>query len=51
MKALLHFLAATLAMTICLATTMALAVDAYEWELTGSCEGALLIHHLRDCRP
>lgn len=30
---------------------MALAVDAYEWELTGSCQDALLIHHLRDCRP
>lgn len=30
---------------------VALAVDAYEWELTGSCQDALLIHHLRDCRP
>ncbi len=30
---------------------MALAVDAYEWELTGSCRDTLLIHHLRDCRP
>lgn len=30
---------------------MALAVDAYEWELTGSCRDALLIHHLRDCQP
>lgn len=38
-------------MTGCMATTMALAVDAYEWELTGSCEGALLIHYIRGCRP
>lgn len=29
---------------------MALAVDAYEWELTGSCRDAIVIHHLRDCK-
>lgn len=29
---------------------VALAVDAYEWELTGSCQDALLIHHLRSCK-
>lgn len=29
---------------------MALAADAYEWELTGSCEGALLIHYMRSCK-
>lgn len=29
---------------------MALAVDAYEWELTGSCRDALLIHYMRDCK-
>lgn len=50
MKALLHCLAATLAMTIWLATTMALAVDAYEWEMTGSCRDTLLIHYLRSCK-
>lgn len=36
-------------MAACMSVTMALAVDAYEWELTGSCRDALLIHHLRDC--
>lgn len=29
---------------------MALAVDAYEWEVTGSCRDALVIHHLRSCK-
>lgn len=29
---------------------MTLAVDAYEWEVTGSCRDALMIHHLRDCK-
>lgn len=50
MKILAPILAFVL-MTSCMATTMALAVDAWEWEQTGSCRDALLIHHLRDCRP
>lgn len=29
---------------------MALAVDAYEWEVTGSCRDTLMIHHIRSCK-
>lgn len=29
---------------------MILSVDAYEWDLTGSCRDAIVIHHLRDCK-
>lgn len=34
----------------CAMAVMALAVDAWEWETTGACEEALVIHHIRDCR-
>lgn len=29
---------------------MTLAVDAYEWEVTGSCRDTLMIHHIRSCK-